>query len=39
VRIEDGIEIRRQPGFDVWWEMPGGEDPGFAGCHKRFPSN
>jgi len=37
VRIEDGIEIRRQPGLDVRWEVPGGENPGFAGCHKHYP--
>src|SRR4030081_2898473 len=36
LRVEDGIEIRRQPGLDVRWEVPGGENPGFAGCHKHY---
>ena len=31
VRVEDGIEIRRQPGLDVRRKVPGGENPGFAG--------
>ena len=37
VRVEDGVEIRRQPGLDVRWKVPGGEDPRFSGCHRRYP--
>ena len=35
--VEHGVEIGRQPGLDVGREVPGGENPRFAGRHKRYP--
>ena len=35
--VEHGVEAGRQPGLDVGREVPGGEYPGFAIGHGRYP--
>jgi hypothetical protein len=37
LQVQDSVEVGLQPGFDVRREMPGGQNPGFADGHGRYP--